>query len=64
MNRNQAQGMTMYIVGTVQQIVGRVIGNQRHQTKGFQRKITGKAIIALGDAQKLLKSCIKQHRSI
>jgi uncharacterized protein YjbJ (UPF0337 family) len=54
----------MYIVGTVQQIVGRVIGNQRQQTKGFQRKIAGKAIIALGDAQKLLKSCIKQHRSI
>lgn len=63
MNRNQVQGMTMYLLGTFQQTVGRFIGNQRQQTKGFQRKITGKAKIAIGDAQKLIKNCIKQGQS-
>jgi uncharacterized protein YjbJ (UPF0337 family) len=64
MNRNQAKGMTMYLLGTIQQTVGRIIGNQRQQTKGFQRQITGKAKIAIGDAQKLIKNCIKQEHSI
>ena len=64
MNRNRAQGMMMYLLGTAQQTVGRFIGNQRHQTKGFQRKITGKAKIAIGDAQKLVKNCLKQGHSL
>lgn len=63
MNRNQAKGMAMYVVGKIQQTAGRFTGNQRQQTKGFQRQITGKAKIAIGDAQKLIKNCIKREHS-
>lgn len=63
MNRNQANGMRIYLLGKIQQTVGRFIGNQRQQTKGFQRQITGKAKMAIGDAQKILKNCIKREHS-
>ncbi|OGB23182.1 MAG: hypothetical protein A3I66_09305 [Burkholderiales bacterium RIFCSPLOWO2_02_FULL_57_36] len=63
MNRNQADGMVMCLLGKIQQAVGRFIGNQRQQTKGFQRQITGKAKIAIGDAQKIIKNCINRGHS-
>ncbi len=63
MNRNQAKGTTMYFIGKIQQTFGRFTGNQRLQTKGFQRQITGKAKIAIGDAQKIIKNCIKREHS-
>lgn len=63
MNRNQAKGTAMYFIGKIQQLVGRFTGNQRQQTKGFQRQITGKAKIAIGDAQKIIKNCIKREHS-
>lgn len=64
MNRNQVNGMAMYVLGKIQQTVGRFTGNQKQQTKGFQRQITGKAKIAIGDAQKILKSCINREHSV
>jgi uncharacterized protein YjbJ (UPF0337 family) len=63
MNTNQAKGTMLYLLGTIQQKIGRFIGNQRQQTKGFQRQITGKTKIAIGDAQEVIKNCIKGEHS-
>lgn len=61
MNRNQAKGLVMVAIGKIQQNIGRLVRSQRYQSKGFQRQITGKAKIAIGDAQKIIKSCVKQE---
>ena len=63
MNRNQAKGMAIYFLGKLQQNFGRLTGNERQLTKGFQRQIIGKAKIAIGDAQKIIKNCTKQEHS-
>ncbi len=59
MNKYQTKGMLMYLVGTVEEYVGKFAHNSRRQVKGFQRKVTGQAIMALGDAQRALKHCIQ-----
>lgn len=61
MNKYQIKGMLMYIAGSVEERMGKFSHNSRRQVKGFQRKVSGQAIMALGDAQRALKYCITSH---
>jgi uncharacterized protein YjbJ (UPF0337 family) len=58
MNKYQAKGMFMYIVGRMEEMAGKFSHSSRRQVKGYQRKVTGKAIMALGDAHHALNLCI------
>jgi uncharacterized protein YjbJ (UPF0337 family) len=58
MNQYQAKGLLIYTVGKIEETAGKLLRNSRRQVKGYQRKITGQAIMAIGDAQKALKLCI------
>lgn len=58
MNQYQAKGMLIYTVGRIEETAGKLLRNSRRQVKGYQRKITGQAIMAIGDAQAALKLCI------
>lgn len=58
MNKHQAKGMLMYLAGSAEEIAGKILRSTRRQVKGYQRKVTGQAIMALGDAHRALKLCI------
>ena len=58
MNKYQTKGMYMYIVGSVEESVGKFVRSSHRQVKGYQRKVAGKAIMALGDAHRALQLCI------
>ncbi|MGV3743146.1 MAG: hypothetical protein ACO1NO_12630 [Burkholderiaceae bacterium] len=50
--------MFIYLVGIVEETTGRLMHNSRRQVRGYQKKLTGKAILALGDAHRALQRCI------
>lgn len=58
MNKYQTKGMLMYIAGSIEEGYGKFTRSSLRRVKGYQRKVTGQAIMALGDAQRALKSCI------
>jgi uncharacterized protein YjbJ (UPF0337 family) len=58
MNKYQTKGMLIYVIGSMEEIAGKVLHSSRRQIKGYQRKVTGQAIMALGDAHRALKRCI------
>lgn len=58
MNKYQTKGMFMYVVGSMEESMGKLTHSSRRRVKGYQRKVTGKAIMALGDAHRALKNCI------
>jgi uncharacterized protein YjbJ (UPF0337 family) len=65
MNKCQLSGAAIYLVGKLGEQVGRLIGNNRLQTASYQKQIAGKAKYAVGDAQQLIKHCMKrQDRSL
>jgi uncharacterized protein YjbJ (UPF0337 family) len=60
MNKYQARGIAIYFIGRAQEGMGRITGNQRQQAKGFEKRMIGKAKIAIGDAQEIIKTCVKR----
>jgi hypothetical protein len=58
MNKYQTKGMLIYVIGSMEEIAGKMLHSSRRQIKGYQRKVTGQAIMALGDAHRALKLCI------
>jgi uncharacterized protein YjbJ (UPF0337 family) len=58
MNKYQTKGMLIYVLGSVEEVAGKILHSSRRQIKGYQRKVTGQAIMALGDAHRAIKLCI------
>ena len=59
MNKAQMSGTVAWTLGTVQMHVGRLVRNRRVESSGFNRRIAGSARRAIGDAQSVIKRCIK-----
>lgn len=58
MNKYQTKGMLIYVAGSIEESIGKLTRSSHRRVKGFQRKVTGQAIMALGDAQRVLKHCM------
>jgi uncharacterized protein YjbJ (UPF0337 family) len=58
MNKYQTKGMLIYLTGRIEETAGKFMRDSRLQVKGYQRKVTGQAIMALGDAHRALQLCI------
>lgn len=58
MNKYRIKGSFTYMVGTVEEKIGKIFRNSRRQVKGYQRKVTGLAMIDLGNAQEALNLCV------
>ncbi|MDQ9171449.1 hypothetical protein Q8A64_13630 [Oxalobacteraceae bacterium R-40] len=58
MNKYQTKGMLIYLAGRIEETAGKFMHDSRRQVKGYQRKVTGQAIMALGDAHQALKLCV------
>jgi uncharacterized protein YjbJ (UPF0337 family) len=59
MNKNQIQGTAKDIVGKVQEEAGKLIGSDKEQVKGLDNQITGKVQKAVGDAEEIIKTKVR-----
>jgi uncharacterized protein YjbJ (UPF0337 family) len=61
MNKGLLKGASMYSLGWTQEMFGRLLGNNRLQIAGVHRQVRGKCQIAVGDAQRIIRHCLKQQ---
>ncbi|MGN6702503.1 MAG: hypothetical protein ACTHKB_06025 [Burkholderiaceae bacterium] len=57
MNREHFSGLWKIITGTALEACGALCGRAGQRQQGFERRITGQAQMAIGDAQRLLDAC-------
>ncbi|MDB5988760.1 MAG: hypothetical protein JWQ10_163 [Herbaspirillum sp.] len=60
MNMNIVLGHAKMMLGICQQKIGRIIGNLTLANAGKQRYFTGKAQVAIGEAQDIIKECLSR----
>ncbi len=56
MNKDQVKGRAKAVEGKVQEVVGRIVGNDRQQAKGIVKKNLGKLQATLGDVKQDLEN--------
>lgn len=56
MNKDQIKGRARAAEGKVQEVVGRIVGNDRQEAKGIVKKNLGKLQATLGDLKQNLKN--------
>lgn len=62
MNKCQCLGMISVLIGRSYEAVGRLIGSRNLAHSGVVLQMRGKSQIAIGDAQKIIKLCVKRTR--
>jgi uncharacterized protein YjbJ (UPF0337 family) len=60
MNMNIFFGHTKTLLGVCQQTAGRAMGNRTLAEAGQRRYFAGKGLVAVGEAQKIIKGCINR----
>jgi uncharacterized protein YjbJ (UPF0337 family) len=60
MNKDQIKGRAKEAEGKVQEVVGKIVGNDQQQAKGAAKKNLGKLQATLGDAKQNLKDSLKR----
>lgn len=60
MNKCQIRGIAGYLAGQIEETAGKLLGNTRLEHAGHRRKIAGKARKAIGDAQQIIKQCVRR----
>jgi len=61
MNKCLLKGLSIYSLGLTQQVFGRLLGNDRLQSAGVHLQVSGKCRIAVGDAQRIIRRCLKMQ---
>lgn len=61
MNLHQASGIKNLVVGIILEGVGRLIANNHLQQSGFALQVRGRSQSAIGDAQNIIKGCVKRN---
>ena len=61
MNKSLLKGLSMYSLGLSQELFGRALGNSRLQVAGVHLQVSGKCQIAVGDAQRIIRHCLKRQ---
>lgn len=57
MNREHLGGLWKIVTGAAVEAYGALCGLPRQRQSGFERRISGRARMAIGDAQRLLDAC-------
>ena len=60
MNKRHCIGTVNLLAGRLYEATGRLVGNRNLAHSGVTLQIRGKAQIAIGDAQRIIKSCVKR----
>jgi uncharacterized protein YjbJ (UPF0337 family) len=61
MSRRWMQGAAIFMLGKLQEEIGRITNNRKQQSSGFGKQITGKVGMAIGEAQDLVRSCLRRR---
>jgi len=61
MNRKQIRGAARSIVGDMEQMTGKLIGNWNLQRRGIARKMSGKTEALAGNAMETIKAALRRH---
>ncbi len=61
MNKKQLRGTARSLVGELEQVVGKLIGNWDLQRRGMTRKISGKTEALAGNALATIRAAIRRH---
>lgn len=62
MNQNQISGIASILFGSMQMRTGRMIGNPQLELRGARLRNSGSNQRCVGEAQELIKACIKRQR--
>ena len=60
MNKCQCAGLINLTSGRFYEAIGSWIGNRNLWHRGVAQQMRGRSQIAIGDAQKIIKSCVKR----
>lgn len=58
-NKDQVEGRVKEAKGTIKEVAGQLVGNEKLEAKGAAQKIIGKAQAKFGDAKQDVKDAIK-----
>lgn len=64
MNKRHCIGTVNLLTGRLYELVGRLVGNHNLAHSGVALQMRGKSQIAVGDAQRIIKSCMKRTQLI
>ncbi len=59
MNKDQVEGRVKEAKGTIKEVAGQLVGNEKLEAKGAAQKIVGKAQAKFGDVKKDVKDAVK-----
>jgi uncharacterized protein YjbJ (UPF0337 family) len=62
-NRDQVKGRVNAAQGTIKQAVGKLVGNQKLETKGRVQKVAGKTQAKFGDIKGVVKNAMNKVKS-
>lgn len=60
MNKDQVKGRVKEAGGTIKQVTGKIVGNEKLEEKGRVEKIAGKVQAGYGDIKRDIKSDLKK----
>lgn len=60
MNKDQVKGRVKEAGGTIKQVTGKIVGNEKLEEKGRIEKIAGKVQAGYGDIKRDIKSDLKK----
>jgi len=61
MNKKQIRGMSRSLAGKLEEMIGKLIGNQNLRRRGMARKLLGKTEALAGNALETIKAAIRRH---
>ncbi len=59
MNKDQVKGHVKEAKGTIKEIAGKLVGNEKLEKEGKVQKIVGEAQADIGDIKKSVKDAVK-----
>ena len=60
LNKDQVKGRVKEAKGTIKEVVGKLVGNEKLERKGETEKIVGEVQAKFGDVKKDVKDAIKR----
>jgi uncharacterized protein YjbJ (UPF0337 family) len=61
MNKKQVRGTARSIAGELEEMTGKLIGNQNLRRRGLAMKLLGKTEAMAGNAMETIKAAIRRH---
>lgn len=64
MNQRHCIGIAHLLTGRLCEATGQLVGNRNLAHSGVSMQMRGKSQIAIGEAQRIIKSCLKRSQTV